>query len=161
MYKSADGGRTWTVIASSDKAGSSLPGGVKSGIVFTSELRGWMTTNAPWEGKIGLFTTTDGGYTWKETRLSVPMEFREAQLYVFPPLFISADKGFLVTRPESNKSLIYITQDGGKDWTPIADEREGKLDGISWSLSEDGVYTIAQYKTWTLDTAGSGTWSRA
>jgi len=159
LYKTADGGKTWTELSNSDKPESSLPGGVKSGIVFSSEKKGWITTNAPWQGKIGLYTTNDGGYSWKEQPMDVPAKFKESQLYVYPPLFVTADDGVLVTKPEQNSSLIYLTDNGGQKWIPVVDKKKGSQYGISWSLSSDGIYSIVKDKTTrTLSTSGSGVW---
>ncbi|WP_276353354.1 hypothetical protein [Cohnella caldifontis] len=160
LYRTSDGGQTWTEIANGGQEGSTVPGGVKSGIVFVSETKGWITTNAPWEGKVGLFATHDGGFTWEEVPMRIPPEFRESELYVFPPLFITGDEGILVTKPEPGSSLLYVTDDGGDHWTPMADLPTGNHGGMSWTLSEDGVYTVAQDRnSWSLNTAGSGVWS--
>jgi hypothetical protein len=157
LYRTTDGGETWAEIAGSDHPGSTLPGGVKSGIAFSSEKRGWITTNAPWQGKIGLYSSGDGGSTWQEQPMVVPAKFAEAQLYVYPPLFVTANEGVLVTMPESNSSLIYVTDDGGQTWTPVVDQNEGSLSGIAWTLSDDGIYSVVkETTTWTLDTSGVG-----
>lgn len=160
LSKTSDGGNTWLEITRSDNANSSLPEGVKSGIVFLNESTGWITTNAPWQGKIGLFITNDGGESWKEQTLEVPTDFQESQLFVYPPLFLSKEEGILITKPELKTSLIYLTVDGGKHWSPIANENKGTQHGFSWSLSEDGIYTIFKDKTWVLNTSGSGVWSQ-
>ncbi|GMK40511.1 hypothetical protein PCCS19_35670 [Paenibacillus sp. CCS19] len=160
LSKTVDGGSTWLEIARSDNADSVLPGGVKSGIVFLNESRGWITTNAPWDGTVGLFITNDGGQSWKEQALEVPADFEQSQLFVYPPLFLSTEEGILVTKPESESSLIYLTVDGGNHWEPIANEKEGMQHGISWSLAEDGIYTIGKDATWSLNTSGSGVWSK-
>ncbi|WP_127533362.1 WD40/YVTN/BNR-like repeat-containing protein [Paenibacillus kobensis] len=161
LYRTTDGGQTWTEIASSNKEDSTLPGGMKSGIVFTSESDGWMTTNAPWDGRVGLYTTHDGGSTWQEEAVTVPETLQSTQLYVYPPKFASADEGILIIRPVAASSLLYITDDGGAHWTPIIDEQQGSHNEISWALSDDGLYTIVMnHEKWILHTSGDGTWGQ-
>jgi len=70
LYATADGGRTWHVVAESPlgRAAPSPPGvGVLSGgggisdIYFFDEMNGWIALDGP---AGALFATTDGGYTW-------------------------------------------------------------------------------------------------
>jgi hypothetical protein len=67
---------------------------MKSGIRFLNASKGWITANAPWQGKIGLYLTVDGGLYWKEQTVEVPAAFKESQLFVYPPLFLSNQEGF-------------------------------------------------------------------
>ena len=58
VYKTTDGGRTWSTI--SDTSFSSL-----RSIGFADSLNGWLGTLA-WPGTV-LYRTTDGGFNWIET----------------------------------------------------------------------------------------------
>ncbi len=160
LYQTRDGGQTWSEIAKSADKQSFLPEGVKSGMVFTSETKGWITTNAPWQGTVGLYATQDGGTTWSKQAIAVPDSFQDALLFVYPPLFVTPKDGFLVTRPDSTRSLVFVTEDGGDHWKAIVDQPKGSFARCSWSLAE-GVYAVQHdNQTWTLNTGGSGTWSQ-
>lgn len=158
LYKSIDGGTHWTAIASSDDAHSNLPSGMKSGFVFSSETDGWMTTNAPWQGKVGLSFTNDGGVTWKEKHLDVPETLAEAQLFTFVPLFVTEDEGIIAARSETSAIILYLTSNSGQDWKSFSNSNSGEYKGISWSVSEDSISITAHSEQWTLHTSGNARW---
>ncbi|WP_019908606.1 WD40/YVTN/BNR-like repeat-containing protein [Paenibacillus sp. HW567] len=149
LYQTKNAGRDWKKISDSSQSGSTLPGGVKSGFVFTSGTEGWITANAPWQGKIGLFKTNDGGVSWSEVPLIVPDLLSTAQIRVGPPLFLSENLGILLTRPDAaDHTLLYITKDGGQSWKSFVDNASGEYSGITWSISE-GVMNV-KYDNKTL-----------
>ncbi|MBD3919984.1 hypothetical protein H8B09_14565 [Paenibacillus sp. PR3] len=158
LYKTTDGGANWAYIASSDDAHSNLPGGVKSGFVFSSEKNGWMTTNAPWQGKVGLSFTSDGGVTWNEEHLAVPEELKEAQLFAFAPLFITQDEGIVVAQSDTSSIILYFTINGGQDWESFSNKSSGEYKGLSWNVSENTISISAHSKEWTIHTSENARW---
>ncbi len=160
LYTTSNGGETWKEIGNSKQEGSTLPGGVKAGLVFYSEQEGWIATNAPWEGKVGLFKTIDGGATWSEQIIKVPSVLARSQINVAPPLFFTKDKGILVTRPvDKAHSLLYVTSDGGQSWESFLDNMDDHYIGIEWTLSE-GMATVKYgEKTWSISLQHFGKWS--
>lgn len=160
LYTTSDGGETWKEIGDSLQAGSTFPSGVKSGITFVNEKEGWITTNAPWQGKVGLYKTMDGGVTWSEQTVTVPDELVNSQIYASPPLFLTKDQGILITRPAENEhTLIYITIDGGQHWKSFLDHHKDQYAGIAWTLSESMATVKDAEKTWTLSMQKYGKWS--
>lgn len=142
LYQTTNAGVDWKKIADSSQPSSTIPGGVKSGFLFTSETKGWMTTNAPWQGKIGLFQTDDGGISWSKVPLSIPDILANAQIRVAPPLFLSENLGILLTRPDAaDHTLLYITKDGGQSWKSFVDDTNNEYSGITWSVSQ-GVMNV-------------------
>lgn len=160
LYTTSNGGETWKEIGNSKQEGSTLPGGVKAGLMFYSEKEGWIATNAPWEGKVGLFKTIDGGVTWSEQIIKVPSVLESSPINAVPPLFFTKDKGILVTRPvDTSHSLLYVTSDGGQSWASFLDNVDDRYLGIEWTLSE-GMATVKYgEKTWSISIQNFGKWS--
>lgn len=161
LYRTKDGGRTWVEIADSKNIKSTLPGGVKTGMVFISSTKGWITSNAPWDGRVSLYTTLDGGITWSMEKIEVPNKFRKsAEIDSYPPLFFSPSIGILLTFPLSDNKeyLFYITNNGGKSWIPIADRSCGVINGIKWNYKAAKIATVTYNNVeWTFET---DTWVR-
>lgn len=160
LYKTINGGKTWKEIANSEQVGSTLPGGVKSGFTFVNEKEGWISANAPWEGKVGLFKTNDGGVTWNEQMVKVPSVLERAQIFAYPPLFFTKQKGILITRPDTKEhTLLYVTSDGGQNWESFIDDTNDQYLGIAWTLSK-GIATVKyDEKTWAISIQDLGKWS--
>jgi photosystem II stability/assembly factor-like uncharacterized protein len=156
LYKTGDHGNTWIEIANSKKERSTLPGGVKSGIYFLTADKRWITSNAPWQGKVGLFKTADGGVSWSEQSLDVPKELGDSEIDSVPPFFFSESDGILITDPvpDDQNQLFYITHDGGERWIPFFNEAKGSDQDITWDSEkklDKWVYTVKfKDKTWTL-----------
>lgn len=160
LFKTTDGGSTWIKIADSSQESSTLPGGVKSGLTFVNDQKGWFTANAPWEGRVGLFITTDGGVTWSEERLEVPSILKTSQIDVYPPLFFTEKLGILPARPEDKAhSLLYITSDGGSTWQPFLDHKQDQYEGITWVLSEGILSAEYAGHSWGYSIMSGGKWS--
>lgn len=158
LYRTKDGGKTWIEIANSTAQGSTLPGGTKSGMCFISSNRGWITTNSPSSGDIGLYTTMDGGVTWSKQNLQIPNKFKNSTIESFPPLFLSNSDGILLIFPYVNDSnsrdfLFYVTHDGGHSWL-ITNKDSGISNEIKWNLKKDnsGSYEIIYHNsTWIFE----------
>ncbi|MEO3945941.1 sialidase family protein [Gorillibacterium sp. CAU 1737] len=148
LYQTKNAGKDWRKIADSIQPGSTLPGGVKSGVVFTSETTGWMTTNTPWQGKVGFYKSIDGGVTWSEAPLQIPDELSDTQIRVGAPLFLTESLGILLTRPDStDHTLVYMTRDGGQSWESHFDTANYESSDIRWSLSLEGMDVTFNHKT--------------
>jgi photosystem II stability/assembly factor-like uncharacterized protein len=124
VYKTADGGTTWTQVYTNDPnlpgAGSSLPlGGMKSGITFLDASRGWVSGNEPAPSFFYLFATQDGGATWTQQTVTLPTGFETAMTEVEAPIFFTAQDGVLPVRllAEPQSSVYYVSHDAGLTWT--------------------------------------------
>jgi hypothetical protein len=139
LYRTKNGGKTWTVIANSKNKGSTLPGGAANGMSFISPVKGWITAYSPWEGSLHLYTTDDGGVTWHEQKPPVPKEFRYSDIISYAPLFFSNKDGLLFSKPYSEDDkqniLFYITHNGGQNWIPYVNKYIGTSGKIKWFFS--------------------------
>lgn len=158
LYHTVNAGENWEKIADSMADGSTLPLGIKSGIIFVDEKRGWMATNGPWDGKVGLYRSTDGGVSWQLSKVNVPEHLLADELHVSPPLFLEEKTGFLFVKSLEHAGLLFYTDDEGENWS-YAEQNEGELRGIKWIKKRDGLYEVTSGDgKYTLDSSGSWTY---
>ncbi|HHV11163.1 MAG TPA: hypothetical protein GXX75_12880 [Clostridiales bacterium] len=154
LYKTEDGGASWDKLTSTEDENATIPLESKTGIIFIDSNDGWITTQIPRDGYIGLFRTTDGGVDWKQQELTIPKEYSASQFTTYPPVFFTARDGLLLSYAfdDEPKQLVYVTHDGGNTWTQI----DAKGDGtFQWSYSEKS--DAGQADGWTI-TYGNKTW---
>ena len=134
VFRTSDGGKTWTTVASALFADTTPPGrlpygGQKSGMRFLNTSTGWVTGTVPLAHVAWLYVTYDGGSTWQQQLLSIPSVVPSAQLTVLPPTFFSATDGILpvifsqISTNSAIATAIYRTHDGGRSWqntTPVS-----------------------------------------
>lgn len=164
VYRTTDGGETWTEI--SDQLAQPVQGicGLSaptpdifygSGVVFTPAF---------------VVKSTDAGATWSHTDMSAHTEM------LIDVLFFNADTGLATGGSWSNDQGMQIlrTTDGGATWTQVLSTGTGNEWG--WKLqSPDGIHVFASIEvwnpatvptriarssdsgqTWTIDTVGPG-----
>jgi len=96
-----DGGAHWTI--------ANLPD-IPVSMFFLNETTGWMVTpKAIWQ-------TTDGGHDWHDLPKSPKL--------LMSAYFLDESRGFAI----GAHKLAYQTEDGGKNWTPIAAAEEPHSD---------------------------------
>jgi photosystem II stability/assembly factor-like uncharacterized protein len=139
VYRSTDGGETWTKVASSKygAAGKTDLPDVVGGdphITFLNATTGWITRSDPvdlpeWEY---LHVTRDGGHTWGRQRLPRPSQVTSPWgSGILPPKFFTTQDGTLPVfyanlesyHPIASFAVIYVTRDGGTTWkygTPVS-----------------------------------------
>jgi photosystem II stability/assembly factor-like uncharacterized protein len=124
IYQTADGGATWTRVytnAPGDPAAAdTLPfAGQKSGLTFLNDTHGWVGGNVPMPSNVYLYATQDGGATWTQQSLALPLGFESAMTEVDAPAFFTPLDGILPVRliAEPLSSVFYVTHDGGLTWT--------------------------------------------
>ncbi len=148
IFRTTDGGMSWTKVADTTKPGSDLPnGGFKSGISFKDTQNGWATgrdaSSAPW-----LYVTHDGGVSWKKQALpGAWTNDANASLLTTPPVFFG-NKGVLpvsVSLPNGAGTAIYTTSDGGETWTAPQGLTAFTID------STNDIYVTDQTHAWAIN----------
>ncbi len=164
FYKTIDAGETFQLIADSEREGDKTPGGVMAGMAFLDSDRGWVIANAPWQGKVGIFQTKDGGASWEEQSADVPKAFSEDEIHADSLTFLDKRTGLILAHlpTATDRSLFYLTTNAGETWLPIADQLTGSEDGVAWTFELNANGTLqgeVRYRQDSLQTAGGG-WSR-
>lgn len=145
IFRTSDGGMSWTKVADTTRANSDLPnGGLKSGISFKDAQNGWATgrdaSSAPW-----LYVTHDGGASWKKQALPGATDATASYLTT-PPVFFG-NKGVLpvsISLPNGTETAIYTTSDGGETWTAPQAHNPFSID------STDDIYVADQTHAWAI-----------
>ncbi len=129
VYQTTDGGNTWTQKYINDpnaaNAGDSLPlGGLKAGIAPLDMQTAWVYGVIYETGTPYLFRTDDGGSTWNEVTLPLPVGVENYELGIDRDQmkFLSPRNGFIAMRltGDIHQLAVYVTQDGGNTWTLTA-----------------------------------------
>lgn len=164
IYKTDDGGLSWTLVHQINPELGSGPGllpfsGMKDGIAALDGQRSWVSGSVPMPGAIWLFQSVDGGSTWNQQPISAPAGFEGAMFAAGEPRFFNATQGKLPVQfvTEASWTVLYRTEDAGATWTPSNPVQSG------------GSYTMASIQdAWVWDGEriavtrdGGATWAMA
>jgi len=135
LYHTTNGGTAWTEVTGTNDEEYSIPSETFSGIIFIDDKNGWITLDVPKQGYIGLYSTTDGGYTWTENQISVPEEYINAMFKVYAPVFFTSTDGLLLTyQYDIEDQLVFATHDGGITWISVSESDD---DSFKWDCLID------------------------
>lgn len=170
LFRTEDGGEHWvrlraTVADAARAAGGSRTCGLLT-MSFSAPRTGWITGSCE-SGPPPLYVSRDGGATWKPAPLPGPPGNTSGNTS-FPPVFTSAQNGFLVTESEGSDPVsagIFTSVDGGATWirrvsmsgTPLGDAFVGVAP--EWLVLDSPYGDAAAPELYTSDDGG-GTWSR-
>jgi photosystem II stability/assembly factor-like uncharacterized protein len=117
VYRTADGGRTWSIAAA-------LPDTLFNPfqVQFVDALHGWvigqdcpLPANQQDCNNIALYRTLDGGQTWKRL-----WPRKDSEIVVEAVDFVSSTTGYLMGQlPDGSGSKLYFSQDGGQTLEPV------------------------------------------
>lgn len=127
IFRTANGGATWTNVASAGPSTAGQPGalpfdGGKTGIGARDAVTAWVAGEDANFSFVWLYVTHDGGQTWQHQTLPVPANVG-GQVVTYPPTFFNAQDGILpVTLYAGGVApfVIFVTHDGGATWQRIA-----------------------------------------
>ena len=169
IYRSTDGGATWTKVASTTAGNESsgLPfAGDKGDVTFLNATTGWVTGTIIVPNWLYLYVTHDGGSSWRQQTLPLPPQV------TFPwdsstvaPKFFGAQDGILPVfyrNRDTNAWLVafYVTHDGGTTWTyttPVSSTRE---EFGPWSFADVVHGWVAGGDTLYVTTDGGSHWTK-
>ncbi len=119
VYRSTDGGKTWT------KIGSAKFPRYPYSITFLNATTGWIVSNTVDGNSLQtyLFVTRDGGDTWQQEKLPLPLQLitDAPNLTAESPKLLSAQEAVLPVRYSTTKDagvFFWLTDNGGATWTP-------------------------------------------
>lgn len=138
VFRSADGGATWTQVYVNDPtvsgASDTLPlSGIKSGLGVLDFDHAWVGGSVPVDGVLYLYASADGGRSWTQQKVTLPAGYESAQTVVNAPRFFGPQEGvfFATLYAEPMAVVFYVSHDGGRTWTATA------------PLAATGLYAIA------------------
>jgi photosystem II stability/assembly factor-like uncharacterized protein len=143
LYRTGDGGRTWSLIAASPRwnqashAGAS-PSGLpvacdKTGIGFATPADGWLTS-ACFSLASALLVTRDAGAHWAPQALPLPAgACAPGTCFISAPQFFGST-GFL-TIDHGGTPYLLTSQDSGTTWHPVAVLHAAGPFGTAWFFS--------------------------
>jgi hypothetical protein len=162
LYKTEDGGKNWSKLTGTDEDSFTIPLDSKTGLIFTDSKQGFITTQIPQPGYVGLFRTLDGGSTWEQQQIPVPEKYSNAEFSTYAPVFFSDKDALLLTceMGDTTEPVVFATHDGGDTWKQIGDKEDTLF---QWSFSayatdvNNGSWTVTYNKVqWT--SANGVTW---
>jgi len=138
LFRTNDSGTTWSKLTSTYDETYTIPLATKTGFTFLDSSHGWIATESPQEGNIGLYQTSDGGYTWTAQTIDIPADYINCQFHSEPPTFFSDSDGILLNyayggSDEATEPLVYITHDKGESWIQLDQNTDDQT--MEWTYS--------------------------
>ena len=166
VYKSIDGGKTWTkTLYVDDNSGCvDLCMDMNNPRILYAAM--WDYRRLPWEvrsgGKgSGLYKSTDGGDTWEKIQNGLPKELGKMSVAVSQA---NSNKIYLVVESDSEKEQggLFVSNDAGKSWNRIS--KDHRLVQRAWyyieatadPVDENTVYVLSSPAIKSTD--GGKTW---
>ncbi len=154
LYRTIDGGASWTEVASTGNP-PTQPGtipfkGTAKSISFLDASTGWMAAFSNATNFLWLYVTHDGGVTWQQQTLPMPPGGAQVQFEVIAPTFFNAHDGILPV-DGSNSGTVYVTHDGGATWQSTPWIAAGGFDFINakegWATNGSATAGSTLYRT--------------
>jgi photosystem II stability/assembly factor-like uncharacterized protein len=126
LYRSADGGATWSVAANETWSPTHTPtvfGGDKNGFGFNGTGSIWLT-GSDMVDTVLLYVSRDGGHSWQSQQIPLPhgVSVVGGDATTEPPLFFGPVQGILPVQFGSTM-VFYGSRDGGLTWSPTSPVR--------------------------------------
>ncbi len=140
LYETADGGVTWTRVATPPFSGGA--------IVFLNEDDGFGAMR-------NLYRTTDGGTRWRRVDLPVPARYARKRMTVDLPTFFGARDGVSSARvldpsTKAQHVVVYVTHDGGATWSARPAPAAADPRAYTFGFSGGTPFSAATATDWKL-----------
>ncbi len=145
LYRTVDAGASWEKVASSDVDGGASPGA--AGVIpvagyvgtasFINPSTGWITeTSGGGDGAL-FYVSHNGGVTWAAQTLRAAAGLLQPSTTA--PRFWSSQGGWVLVDASDQASLVYLTTDGGQEWSLVALPGGGQLpEAVDFIDAADG-----------------------
>lgn len=122
IFRTIDGGNSWTFVSQSGNGVSQLPNGFDNWTLgFLNTSTGWACAGYSNLSPSLFYITHDGGKSWKQISLALPAGKPSVKLWVLPPTFFSSNDGLLpvlyYVNAHDEGLILYATHDGGTTWS--------------------------------------------
>ena len=171
LMSTSDGGKTWQTVLDTSKnaAGLARPYSESLQVTFVSPQKGWAKGVEPSPGVVYLYTTSDGGKTWKQVSIA-PIKGGDSIDFTqdFGPYWQNSQQGTLYVKYDNGgvNLVAYRTLDGGKSWllgpsTSSTSYQEFDTTSflnarVAWGFGFDGAGNYVMHQT----SDGGLTWKK-
>ncbi len=154
IYKTEDGGTTWTQIPNVMSGGAS--GFFSNNIHFFDEMHGFCHGDVSTANQWIAYTTSDGGANW--TQIDLPSTGIEGE-YGYVGCWDAAGStgGF-----GSNEGLVMWTDDMGQTWRPVSVGTAGDVNAVAFMDDQTAIameFVAADNFTYYLTQDGGESWT--
>ncbi|MEM6319198.1 MAG: glycosyl hydrolase [Bacteroidota bacterium] len=168
IYKSTDGGQTWSKILFVDKKTGCTELSMDKNHPHILYAAMWEHQRLPWKiisggPGSGLYKSTDAGKTWKKIHKGLPGEKGKMAVSVCPS---NSSKVYALIESDSDqeKGGLFVSNDAGGNWTRVS--KDHRLTQRAWYYTEvftdpqneNMVYVLSAPALRSID--GGKTWSR-
>lgn len=123
IFQTNDGGASWIQAYVNDPtltgASDTLPlSGIKSGLGIRDAQHAWVGGSVPVDGFVYLYASEDGGYSWTQQTVTLPVGYETAQTVVSAPRFFGPQQGVFAATLYTDEiaTVFYLSNDGGRTW---------------------------------------------
>lgn len=159
LYRSLDGGRQWTRVASSETSAALTTSEVTYRMRFVSPTVGWIVNTPSRYGSAALYVTRDGGRSWAlDNRPMAPVAVAGSRITVDPPTFFNEHDGIVIVAVSSSSPGACPSPASSSSTTmtcfqPIGTYVSGTSDGgQTWSvprrITVDGSVSFLDARQW-------------
>ena len=148
LYRSADGGAQWSLVAGGNTAGGQLwkrqPAGLRAPVPGPARLAAISAQTAVLlgnclacdaNGTVSVARSTDGGGTWQAAQVPDLPGIYAGEAAAFA----DGDHGMLVAAPLRGETEVLATSDGGASWTMVFERRDpAPTEAISFVTAQVG-----------------------
>lgn len=161
IFRSTDGGNSWTAIASAGTSPTQLPNGADDWTVgFLDATTGWASggysclTCPP-----RFYITYDGGVIWQRESLALPAGETALDLSVLPPTFFTTSDGllpvlFYATSHDEGLDL-YVTHNGGASWSSTTPLYTAVPQSSGAAQTLTGISLLDMNNAWVIGNNGT------
>ncbi|MBS1241730.1 MAG: glycosyl hydrolase repeat-containing protein, partial [Gemmatimonadetes bacterium] len=123
IYRSKDGGKTWTLIHSVNESTGASDLAIDPGNPRVLYAAYWDHLRTPWQVRSGgpgsgIYKSTDGGDTWTKLEAGLPKLMGKVGVSVSP-----VDPNLVWAIIEAEKGGLYRSEDAGKTWSLVNGDR--------------------------------------
>jgi len=157
VFRSADGGKTWTKVLYKDENTGASAVALDPGNPDFVYAALWAAREGPWENgswqgpESGLFKSRDGGTTWKKLTKGLPTFAEGLGRIGFSVSPADPRRIYATVDAADGKAGIYVSDDAGESWTRT--NGESRVWGRGGDFAEVRAHPKNRNEVWAANTS--------